>query len=104
MPQLTRTVRIGSAHGLHARPAKMFAQAAKDSGIPVTVAKDAGAPINAASILGVIALGVEQGDYVTLDRRRRRRGDGARQACRAPHHRPRRSVRSREKEDGRWQS
>jgi len=66
MPQLTRTVRIGSSHGLHARPAKMFAQAAKDSGIPVTVAKDAGAPINAASILGVIALGVEQGDYVTL--------------------------------------
>ena len=41
-------------------------QAAKDAGIPVTVAKDAGSPVNAASILGVIALGVEQGDYVTL--------------------------------------
>ena len=66
MPPITRTVRIGSAHGLHARPAKMFAQAAKDSGIPVTIAKDAGSPVNAASILGVIALGVEHGDYVTL--------------------------------------
>ncbi|MCK6066734.1 MULTISPECIES: HPr family phosphocarrier protein [Microbacterium] len=66
MPSLTRTVRIGSSHGLHARPAKMFAQAAKDSGIPVTIAKDSGAPVNAASILGVIALGIEQGDYVTL--------------------------------------
>ncbi len=66
MPAMTRTVRIGSAHGLHARPAKMFAQAAKDSGIPVTIAKDAGGPVNAASILGVIALGIEQGDYVTL--------------------------------------
>jgi phosphocarrier protein HPr len=66
MPQVTRTVRIGSAHGLHARPAKLFAQAAKDSGIPVTIAKDAGAPVNAASILGVIALGLEQGDYITL--------------------------------------
>lgn len=66
MAQLTRTVRIGSAHGLHARPAKMFAQAAKESGIPVTLAKDAGKPVNAASILGVIALGIEQGDYVTL--------------------------------------
>jgi phosphocarrier protein len=66
MPTLTRTVRIGSSHGLHARPAKLFAQAAKDSGIPVTIAKDAGAPVNAASILGVIALGIEQGDYVTL--------------------------------------
>ena len=66
MPPTTRTVRIGSSHGLHARPAKMFAQAAKDSGIPITIAKDAGTPVNAASILGVIALGIEQGDYVTL--------------------------------------
>lgn len=66
MTQATRTVRIGSSHGLHARPAKLFAQAAKDAGIPVTVAKDAGKPTNAASILGVIALGIEQGDYVTL--------------------------------------
>lgn len=66
MPPTSRTVRIGSAHGLHARPAKLFAQAAKDSGIPVTIAKDAGSPVNAASILGVIALGIEQGDYVTL--------------------------------------
>lgn len=66
MPEITRTVRIGSAHGLHARPAKLFAQAAKASGIPITIAKNAGGPVNAASILGVIALGVEQGDYVTL--------------------------------------
>ncbi|MBB3156792.1 phosphocarrier protein [Microbacterium proteolyticum] len=66
MPHLTRTVRIGSSHGLHARPAKLFAQAAKESGIPVTIAKDAGKPINAASILGIIALGLEYGDYVTL--------------------------------------
>jgi phosphocarrier protein len=44
----------------------MFAQAAKNAGIPVTITKDAGKPVNAASILGVIALGIEQGDYVTL--------------------------------------
>jgi phosphocarrier protein len=62
----TRTVRIGSAHGLHARPAKLFVQAAKDSGLPVTIAKDSGAPVNATSILGVIALGINQGDYVTV--------------------------------------
>jgi len=61
-----RTVRIGSSHGLHARPAKLFAQAAKEAGIPVTIAKDSGKPVNAASILGVIALGIEHGDYVTL--------------------------------------
>ncbi|MGW8481572.1 HPr family phosphocarrier protein [Microbacterium sp. NPDC055903] len=73
MTAVTRTVRIGSSHGLHARPAKLFAQAAKEAGIPVTIAKDAGKPVNAASILGVIALGVEHGDYVTLTAE----GDGA---------------------------
>ncbi len=66
MSETTRTVRIGSSHGLHARPAKLFSQAAKDAGIPITIAKDSGKPVNAASILGVIALGIEQGDYVTL--------------------------------------
>lgn len=66
MTALSRTVHIGSSHGLHARPAKLFAQAAKDAGIPVTISKGAGNPVNAASILGVIALGVEHGDYVTL--------------------------------------
>jgi phosphocarrier protein HPr len=66
MSAMSRTVHIGSSHGLHARPAKLFAQAAKASGIPVTIAKGSGAPVNAASILGVISLGVEHGDYVTL--------------------------------------
>ena len=73
MPPVSRTVRIGSSHGLHARPAKLFAQAAKDTGIPITIAKGAAGPANAASILGVIALGVEQGDEVTLTAD----GDGA---------------------------
>ena len=66
MTVATRTVRIGSAHGLHARPAKLFAQGVKDSGLEVTISKGAGAPVNAASILGVISLGAEKGDYVTL--------------------------------------
>ena len=73
MTALTRTVRIGSSHGLHARPAKIFAQAAKETGIPVTIAKDSGKAVNAASILGVISLGLEQGDYTTLTAE----GDGA---------------------------
>lgn len=62
----SRTVRIGSSHGLHARPAKLFAQAAKDAGIPVTISKGAGGAVNAASILSVISLGAESGDYVRL--------------------------------------
>lgn len=66
MSEVTRTIRIGSSNGLHARPAKLFAQAVKDSSLTITIAKGAGAPVNAASILGVIALGAEKGDYVTL--------------------------------------
>ncbi|GAA2988577.1 phosphocarrier protein [Microbacterium terrae] len=66
MAPVTRTVHIGSSHGLHARPAKLFATAAKDAGIPVTLQKGSGTPVNAASILGVISLGVEHGDYVTI--------------------------------------
>ncbi|WP_221585446.1 HPr family phosphocarrier protein [Microbacterium sp. G2-8] len=63
----TRTVTIASSHGLHARPAKLFAEAAKNSGQTVTIGKGEGAPVNAASILGVISLGANTGDVVTLN-------------------------------------
>jgi phosphocarrier protein len=63
---LERTVRIGSTHGLHARPAKLFSQAAAASGSTVTLTKSGGKPVNAASILGVISLGINHGDEVTL--------------------------------------
>jgi phosphocarrier protein len=61
-----RTIRVGSTHGLHARPAKLFVQAVAESGAPVTIAKNSGKAVNAASILGVISLGIDHGDYVTL--------------------------------------
>lgn len=60
-----RMVRIGSSHGLHARPAKLFTQAAAASGATVTLRKG-DKSVNAASILGVISLGVDFGDEVTL--------------------------------------
>lgn len=66
MPVETRTVTIASPHGLHARPAKMFVQAAKDAGIAITIAKDGGKAIDAGSILSVLALGAVHGDTVTL--------------------------------------
>jgi len=69
----TRTVTIASSHGLHARPAKLFSAAAKDSGLDVTIAKVDGKAVNAASILGVISLGANTGDVVTLSVE----GDGA---------------------------
>ena len=62
----TRTVTVASSHGLHARPAKLFSEAAKNSGLSVTIAKGEGKAVNAASILGVISLGANTGDAVTL--------------------------------------
>lgn len=61
-----RTVRIGSTHGLHARPAKLFTQAVAASGAKVTISKSGGAPVNAASILAVISQGIDHGDEVTI--------------------------------------
>ena len=62
-----RTVRIASAHGLHARPATLFAQAVDARRGPRSRSPRAsGKPVNAASILGVISLGIDHGDEVTL--------------------------------------
>jgi len=61
-----RTVRIGSTHGLHARPAKLFTQAVAASGAAVTVQKWGKSPVNAASILAVISQGIDHGDEVTI--------------------------------------
>jgi phosphocarrier protein HPr len=63
MPE--RTVTIASAHGLHARPASLFVQAVTASGIPVELTKGE-KTLNAASILGVISLGINHGDTITL--------------------------------------
>jgi phosphocarrier protein len=63
MPE--RTVTIASAHGLHARPASLFVQAVTASGLPVKLTKG-DKTLNGASILGVISLGIEHGDEVTL--------------------------------------
>ncbi|WP_349902514.1 HPr family phosphocarrier protein [Parafrigoribacterium humi] len=60
-----QTIRIASTHGLHARPASIFTQAAAAAGIPVQVAKG-DKVVNAASILGVISLGIEHDDEVTV--------------------------------------
>lgn len=61
----TRRATIASSHGLHARPAAMFVQAVRDSGLDVIIEKD-GRDAPAGSILGVISLAINQGDVVTL--------------------------------------
>lgn len=60
-----RIVTIASANGLHARPASLFVQAVTASGLVVELTKG-DKKINAASILGVISLGINNGDEVTL--------------------------------------
>ncbi len=67
-----RTLAVASAHGLHARPAALFVKAVTDSGLAVELQKGE-RTINAASILGVVSLGIEHGDEVTL----RVTGEGA---------------------------
>lgn len=63
MPE--RTVVVASSHGLHARPAALFTQAAAKAGLPVTVRKG-DRTVDASSILGVISLGIDHGDEVVL--------------------------------------
>ena len=64
MPE--RTVTVASSVGLHARPASLFAQAAAKVGLPVRLTSAAGKSVNAASILGVLSLGIGHGEVVTL--------------------------------------
>jgi phosphocarrier protein len=61
-----RTVTVASSVGLHARPASLFSQAAAKAGVPVTLTNAAGKTVNAASILGVLSLGIGQGETVTI--------------------------------------
>ncbi len=61
-----RTVIVASSVGLHARPAALFAEAAAQAGVLVTITSAAGKTVNAASILGVLSLGIGHGEQVTL--------------------------------------
>ena len=71
MPE--RTVVVASRVGLHARPASLFTQAVAAAGVPVTITGPSGKSVNAASILGVLSLGIDHGQEVTLSAD----GDGA---------------------------
>lgn len=64
MPE--RTVVVASSVGLHARPAALFSQAAARASEPVTLTAASGRSVNAASILGVLSLGIDHGERVTL--------------------------------------
>lgn len=62
---ISRTVTVGSPNGLHARPAAVFANAAGEYDIDITITKGEESA-DAASLLEVMTLGAEFGDEVTL--------------------------------------
>jgi len=62
----TKTVLVGSAIGLHARPAAVIADAAVNSGVPVTLSVEGGEPVDAGSALMIMTLGAGNGSHVTV--------------------------------------
>jgi phosphocarrier protein len=62
-----RTVKVGAASGLHARPAAIFVKAAGAlQPVRVTLSVEGKRPARADSMLAVLALGAVQGTEVTL--------------------------------------
>jgi phosphocarrier protein HPr len=63
----SKTVTVGSAIGLHARPAAIIAEAVVNAGVPVTLAVAGGEPVDAGSALMIMTLGAENGTEVTVE-------------------------------------
>ena len=61
----TRECTVTNIHGLHARPAANFVRIAAAFGGRVTVSKN-GKEVDARSILGVLGLGIERNDAITI--------------------------------------
>ena len=62
----SKTVTVGSAVGLHARPAAVIAAAAGEVDADVQIALAGGDPVDASSSLMIMTLGAEQGAEVTV--------------------------------------
>jgi phosphocarrier protein HPr len=62
----SKTVNVGSAVGLHARPAALIAEAAAELGSEVTLAVPGGEPVDASSALLIMTLGSQQGDPIEV--------------------------------------
>lgn len=70
----SQVVTIGSTVGLHARPAKLLATAAKAAGVAVTIGRPGESAVNAASLLSIMAMGAKCGESVEISVAE---GDGA---------------------------
>jgi phosphocarrier protein HPr len=62
----SQTVTVGSSVGLHARPAALIAQAATETGVPVTIGTNGGQVVDAGSALLIMTLGAKCGDQVVV--------------------------------------
>ena len=62
----SKTVTVGSAVGLHARPAALIAEAVGKAGVPVTLATPGGNPVDAGSPLMIMTLGAKVGTDVVV--------------------------------------
>ena len=62
----TKTVIVGSAIGLHARPAAIISEAVVKAGVPVTLTLEGGEPVDAGSALMIMTLGAGNGATVTV--------------------------------------
>lgn len=75
----TTRVKIGSAVGLHARPAGLLVQAAAKQPVQVLIGRPGSEGVPASSILAVMSLGVAGGEEVELTAE----GEGAEAAVEA---------------------
>jgi phosphocarrier protein HPr len=62
----TQTVVVGSAVGLHARPAAIISEAAADLGSDVLIGLPGGEPVDASSSLMIMTLGAGNGATVEV--------------------------------------
>lgn len=62
----TTTVTVGSAVGLHARPAALISEAAGELDAEVTISLPGGDPVDASSALLIMTLGAKKGDTVEV--------------------------------------
>ena len=62
----SKTVIVGSAVGLHARPATIIAEAAAEYDDEITLAVEGEEPVDAGSSLLIMTLGAEKGAAVTV--------------------------------------
>ncbi len=62
----SRVVKVGSAQGLHARPATLISQAAAEAGSAITLGRPGSEGVDAASVLLLMTLGIGNGEEVEI--------------------------------------